>query len=674
MIYILFIINMLLAFAACGFWWKKRNIVFLIVTCFLTFFCEYIICSGLLFWCDHFSIINVLVILTVINLVFMAAGWVKRRSWFQIEWDLRPYIIPLVIALCILPFTWSKFEYFGMGQDQGVYQTHAIALINGYDDLQLDFKEYDTLETQEEKDYFKEMLQTQLVGLYNYDPDLPFASQEAEKSDVSAVFHGVPTFASVLALWGSMFGISHMAGIQTLFFLCAIFLLNFCLDRLKIKSSVKIIVTAIFALSPLILWSSKSSLTEIELACFVLMFIYFILGTDKRDVYYSLVPVAAFSFFHITIYTMIPVFLMAYGILYICKKKNAYIISCIGAIVIFAVGITMIQMIAGTYSYGYNFWPIYNLVPLINTNNVAYVIIFVCLLCCIACILVWCCNPLRKLIFAILYRIRYLLFYGLLIFTAIIAIKNIVNTRETFHGFLGSITHSTIIGYGLVTGVFFLAFAGIMSLFKGRLLLKQRQSMIVFIMFFYCICFYSVFMRPSIEYYYYYGRYLVPYVAITLLYSALVFQTMSIKWTYVIGGISIIFILPYSILFVNHKDDTRVTWNVIYNLSSIITEQDAIVINPEDMKYYFLTLSSMTDAWVYPASENYTEQMVDLQEKGFENVYIITSDQNVSDQINVVYEDFYEMSQDNNEYTGKYVPFPQNFTCSTEYVLCGQLK
>ena len=115
-------------------------------------------------------------------------------------------------------FHMVQIEYFGMGQDQGVYQTHAIALINGYNDLQLDFKEYDTLEPQEEKDCFKKMLQTQLIGLYNYDPELPFASQEAEKSDVSAVFHGVPTFASVLALWGSMFGISHMAGIQTLFF------------------------------------------------------------------------------------------------------------------------------------------------------------------------------------------------------------------------------------------------------------------------------------------------------------------------------------------------------------------------------------------------------------------------------------------------------------------------
>ena len=104
---------------------------------------------------------------------------------------------------------------------------------------------------------------------------------------------------------------------------------------------------------------------------------------------------------------------------------------------------------------------------------------------------------------------------------------------------------------------------------------------------------------------------------------------MSIKWAYVIGGLSVIFLLPHSIFLINHKDDTRVTWNIIYDLSSIIIEQDAVVINPEDMKYYFLPLSSMTDAWVYPASENYIEQMEDLQKGGFDNVYFISSDLNM---------------------------------------------
>ena len=674
MIYILFIINMLLAFAVCGFLWKKKNIVFLLVTCFLTFFCEYIVCSGLLFWCNHFSMVNVLIILAVVNLVFVVGGWIRRRTWFQVEWNLKPYIIPLVIVLCILPFTWSKFEYFGMGQDQGVYQTHAIALINGYNDLQLDFKEYNTLETQEEKDYFKEMLQTQLIGLYNYDPELPFASPAAEKSDVSAVFHGVPTFASMLALWGSMFGISHMADIQTLFFLCAIFLLNFCLDRLKIKNSVKAIVTVIFALSPLILWSSKSSLTEIELACFVLMFIYLILGADKRDIYYSMVPVAAFSFFHITIYTMIPMILCIYWFLYIYTQKNVYIFTSLGVIIAFAAGITMIAMIAGTYAFINNFTPIYSILPIANAQNIMYIIWGCCVIACIISMLLYIWKLLRNVLLQLLRKCRWIFFYGVLVLLVLYQFKVILNNRERFQGLTGAFTHSTMVGFAYATGIFLLIVAGVLCFFKGKLLLKGQKNAVILIMFLYCICFYSGFMWKYIEYYYYYGRYLVPYISVALLFTAMVFQTLSSRWVCIAGILSIVCLLPYSCFLINHKDDTRVTWNVIDRLSSIISEDDAVVINAADMMYYYLPIKTMTGASVYPSETDYLQQMEELEQQGFSNIYYICIDGEYVANAEVVYEVTYRMSQDNNIYSGKYIPYPKDFSYDDKHIICSRME
>ena len=105
------------------------------------------------------------------------------------------------------------------------------------------------------------------------------------------------------------------------------------MNCLNIKLPVKIIVTLTFAFSPMVLWSSKSSLTEIELSCFVAAFIFFLIEGDKKVYIFHSYPIAAFSFFHITIYTFIPVVICIYWICYIyTKKKNEYIISSLAAI------------------------------------------------------------------------------------------------------------------------------------------------------------------------------------------------------------------------------------------------------------------------------------------------------------------------------------------------------
>lgn len=675
MVYLLFVINVLLAFWICLYCLKGKDIVVICISCILAFWAEYIVFSGIFFWIDMYSIVGVLWAAFFINTFLGAIFFIKYKTVFRPDIKIKAYIVPVVIVLLSLPFTISKFEYFGMGQDEGVYQTQAIELIEEMNDLQKDFKEYYTLETEEEKAYFKTALETQLIGLYNYDPTLPFASEDQELSEVSAIYHGVPTFSSILALWGTMFGISHMAGVQTLFFICAIFFLYFCMNCLNIKLPVKIIVTLTFAFSPMVLWSSKSSLTEIELSCFVASFIFFLLEGDKKSIYFSLVPIAAFSFFHITIYTFIPVVICIYWICYIYTKRNEYIISSLAAISFFTIGITMIMMIAGTYAFINNFKPIYNILPIANSKNITYIIWGCSLFACIGTVIIKIIERLRIILNKILYNIRYALFFGSLILLVLYQVRVIFNNRELFHGFIGSITHSTMVGFALATGIILLISAGILSLFRGKIFLENRRNVLVAILFIYCICFYSGFMWKYVEYYYYYGRYLVPYIIVSLLFIAVVFQTMASRWIYITGLLSLLIILPYSMYLLEHKDDSRITWNIIYDLSEIISEEDAVVVNLDDMKFYYLGLRAMTDAYVYPADSDYVSQMEALQEKGFKQIYYISQQTDILDKnIIVVYENEYSASQDANLYHGKYIPFPKQFSYDKGHVICGKLS
>lgn len=62
-----------------------------------------------------------------------------------VSWDIRPYWLPILVCAGGFVLVAMKHELFGMGQDEGVYQTVAINFLNGVTDRQQDFPEYHTL-------------------------------------------------------------------------------------------------------------------------------------------------------------------------------------------------------------------------------------------------------------------------------------------------------------------------------------------------------------------------------------------------------------------------------------------------------------------------------------------------------------------------------------------------
>lgn len=643
---------------------KQENIIKLIMISILLYFSFYIFFSGISFWLNVFRIEYIEAVIICVSLVIILLRR-KTLSTVSIDFTMKQYLLPIIILFCTMPFTLSKYEFFGMGQDEGVYQTQAIEFIYNYNDIQKDFEEYDLLDSQEAKQEFAESLQEDLIGLYNYDTTLPFASEKKELSEVSAVFHGIPTFSAILALFGKMFGIRQMAVVQTLFYICSVFFIFFILEELNVKKAIQMVSTSLFAFSPMILWVSKSSLTEIGLVCLVLGMIYFVICVDRKKILWSTIPIIAFSYYHFTIYTIFPAFVLMYLGLYMRDKEKRYLIALAVINTGFFSGMMMSWMIAGTYTFTYNMWGLYTVLPGSNQNNIACYLGILCMMIYLICGVLYKKNYQMDRFVELCIKwkdfITRFVYVGCVLYQGVILLEY----REKYFGGVNTFRHLTLAGFGFCVGILLPAVAGILVIFRGTQNFRGKQGTIILWLFTYCILIYACVMRKDIAYYHYYGRYLAPYIAIVLIFSAMALQCFSSRIIYIMGIVSLLILLPYEHVLLFEKDDTRVTWDVIEELIAELEEESVVLVSREDMKYFYLPIRVMTKVTVFPKTESILKE---IDEK-YNTFYLVETDNQEFDDMNAIWSKEYQMSEDNNEYDGKWIPFPLDVTKTIKTVI-----
>lgn len=141
---------------------RREKIAVIIVLSVIYYFSIYTLLSGLLFWIKEYSLDKCILLTLLVCILGAVIGvWkgdikeVYLESTIQESWI--SYIC--ILFLCIL-FN-GFFGYFGMGQDQGVYQVEAINLLYGVTDIQQTIVEYDELPEGEYKAFYQEEIQKQ---------------------------------------------------------------------------------------------------------------------------------------------------------------------------------------------------------------------------------------------------------------------------------------------------------------------------------------------------------------------------------------------------------------------------------------------------------------------------------------------------------------------------------
>lgn len=670
MTFILTTLFLIVSFTMYSMLLERENIIKIACLSFLSSTYTYIIISGILFWIDSFHInlallIN-LFIYIIVSLIMLIRG--KRPT---ISYSIRKYAIPIIICIIMLPFIINRYGFFGMGQDEGVYQTHAISLMNGLTDIQQDFPEYETLNSTIDKNAFKASLEEDLSGLYNYDSSLSSLTPVNEKSPVSAFYHGIPTFAATLALWGRLFGIVNMSGILTLYYFMSIFLIYFILENLCIRKSLSFISTLLFSMSPIIIWVAKSTLTEIILVSMILLFLYYITAKNsKKEIILSTLPIVAFSFFHITIYTLLPLILLIYFLLFCYEKDHRYLISSAIVVICFLLGMTMTIQIAATYSLDNNLKPLMRILPFANQENILIYLWVSCILILLLELLLS--KLVAKITFYNLHKkiasIALKLIYVFAI--CLIVLKICSSVKNT--NILQAINHSTLVGFILLTGCIIMPVGIVYFLLAPKEIILKKTSIILNVCFVYCIFVYSIVFKPTIAYYYYYGRYLAPFISITIIFATnFINRRHAKRKTLALILIpSMVILMPYDFILKNGVDDTKMSWNILEDLATIIPENSAIVVEKKYMPYCYLTLRAMTHSNAFPANTDNIEDQLDQLSKVYPEVYYISSLELTNLNLQTVYTNYYQVSEDNNLHDGKIIPFPHEFDSYIDKIGC----
>lgn len=674
---ILAVLTVLLCFGTSFLVFRGANFIYAAVMGAILFFCSHIISTMGLFVIDQYTLLRGMAgtfiidfILFLISLIFRLR---KSGKIFEFDFDMKSVVIPIIVSLMAIPITMNKNELFGMGQDEGVYQIAAINFMNGIDNRQQDFEEYHLLETDEQRQGFLNSVKGKLAGYDIPSENYPDTVYDRDVSEVSGIYHGIPTYPALLAMWGELFGMENMLTIETIFYILLIFLTAFVCNNLKLSCTSVLIACVSAAVSPVIVWVSKSSLTEMFLAVLIMLFINFVTdeGHKKYQVF-SIVPIAVYACYHVSVYTIIPYVLIVYGGMYLFTRRKVFAILMLVTVPGYVISYFMMRQIQPFYTMN-NYSPLF--FGNIGVHNISNIIACACAVIMLACIIYvmivykstknfsrrnFLMKMQKSVIAKILMIFMFLAPIAYIVFKAFYKYDNIE--------YAGSLT---IVGFFVMAGIILVPCAIIISITDTGFFLKKTSYLVMFVSFFYCILVYSAFLRYDIQYYYYYSRYLAPFVPVAIVFSLLVLDRFSKKVVVPISLAGIIFVSPYTYYLAGHKDDTRMEWSVLDSIAGYINENDCIVIDWVYSPTLWLPLRAVTGADVFPQTSDDPESQFKWLNDKYENIYYISRDSyvyNMNKNLEIVYMDTVHGSEDTSEDTGSLIPLPRSFSEKSKYV------
>lgn len=618
------------------------------------FFFLYTVVSAGFFWVDCFTFGGVLACCIVLQVLL--AGWMtcvhlpgtageQGRFWQSLKMDVtfdgRQCVIPLVIALLALPFTWNKFELYSMGQDQGTYQVKALALMNGETHNYMEMKEFTRLETPEERQKYLDFIYGQ-NNLY-----LPRVIEETE-TDAAAfekivgTIHGLPTYSALLALWGMLFGYPQMIGVQTVLYLCSLFLIWFVCENMRLHLASCTFVTLMTAASPIVLWLSKSSLTEIGIMLLVCWFLYAL--TAEKSHWTCMIPIVVFAFYHISLYAFMPIFVLVLAVMYIARQDKGYLYAIMGSVAGYGVGAIWAFMIAPYYSYG-NYSELGRITGgLLGEKTLIPLITTVCLSLVVLCFVLQYSGAVEARVFAIFgsggneahkicagtgavkengikkvvcLLIRILLLLSLLFFVY----KGVVQGETTT-----ACEYLQISTYIYMSGMLMIPVIYIAMFLKPGAFLKDELRTSLTLLFLYCVVMYSMVMRVRILYYYYFARYAALFLPVIFLVGVQILEEMNKRVAVLLAVCMFLTFVPYDQGLLYQKDHSRCEWVFLEDVCEYIGPEDAFIVGPDEQQIVFIfPVKLLTGCDVYYADEGLDKQLKQLAQV-YEHVYYMDYD------------------------------------------------
>lgn len=680
----IFIISILGSAFAFAFIFSKFNenisVIKSLVFGVVGYFFIYILTSAALFTFDYFSISKAVVFSLATVLVILSISVIASKKLKKIRFEKKELITVLVIVLFSFLITGSKFGFFGMGQDQGVYQTKAIELIyeNNSNVLNFDYA-LKALNEPSDYKYFRDKVKL-LQGYYLVGQTEPFYADDnaGGETGLEGIYHGLPTWPAILALFGRMFGVSHMQDCQTVFFICFLMLTFYILENFRIKILYEAIALSILGTTPLMVWVSKSALTEMFLAVIMAFFVY-LLCNEKRDAALFLwVPVAVFSFYHVSAYTLMPLFVICGLLNELRDKRKRAVFATLLMLPVYLAGFLFSIRMASLYTIHNYLQPLRrlskNVLDKLSGDNELTLAVIIAVSACF----------LSVLIISLLFKIS--------------AIKKLIEKAKSNRGLIIKIVslivtvlaificgkilngnfsdpRTNLTAVSLATGIISvpLIFAGLVFIRRDRII--GTPMIYIYVTFMYMMI-WTVFLRPKISHFYYYGRYDVPFLMIFVVFLFVLYRDFEkTEWIPAVCVSSVILYLNYDVVMIKTPDDTKLPWDVVeaelkqerLPNSAVILEADT-----ETLLEWMLILKASGEE-VYPYDGDLNSQS-DILSQYYDNVYFFYEDNGDFDITAITEKDYKPLyyysfvhSEDMVNGTKTWIGYPEYFYNETYY-------
>ena len=665
---VLFCLNCAAAGAAVRFACRRISLLKWVTFTLISTIMGYIVSSALLLTFNWFSVFKALLLALILTVLIIAGIlWRNRKRGLpvcgELEGDLRPYLPLIFLIILGLVISWGNFGYFGMGQDQGVYQDHAINLIYGQTDRIYRFDEYNKLDTDEEKEAYYINVRDQLLGLElidNRPEENAVLSGLRNGGDDShehtdSIFHGIPTWPALLALWGTMTGLANMGGIQTLIYLLSIMMLWFTAENLRLKKWTTVMICLIWLLSPENVWVSKSTLTEELLALVIICFTCLLTNPEHPEHrWYSAGMVCMFAVVHVSVFVMIPMFFALYILLYLWKGDKQYLRALMVSALGFMAGFTFMTLVSPRYTIRNTamLW-----VGPVRLENIYWVLMafgFAGILLSVFLRHVPVKGRFRSFLQANSggWTLRGLI----VLMLALSVVTSLVKGSDS--DFDQTLVSNGMYNMCWMTGLIFLPVSVIALLRKPKEFLQNEVSAGLTFLFGYAVLLMCAFMKSEIQYCYYYGRYLTPYIPVACIMIGLIWNRYSGKA--VCAGIVVgsLVSVPFDMTMIYRQDDTLCTYETFSHVIDSVQGVDAAVIFDNHQKMFMLPVKAITGNDCYFGEEDVNRQAMRLAKK-YTNVFCVTGsemDWNLVTKINdTAYVD------DNHSFRYPACPFPTSF-------------
>ena len=606
------------------------------------FICIFCVISLALFSTDHFSYRYALIAELILSLVYLTVVYVSGHKQLPFVFNGSSLWIPLIIICLTLPFTTQKAEYFGMGQDEGVYQTEAIKLAENSTDLFSRFKEYKQLKTKEEKQQYLDFLDS-LGGFSRLEKSFEKEEYDNIKKSfetgdrTTGIYHGIHVLSAVMGLWIKMFGTGRMTGVMALMFYCSVFLFYYALKNLSSDRFLQIAGCALFAFSPVLLWLSGTTYSESLVVLSFTLFLYYLTLPEKDtpEIYSLGITTLYICSQHIMFLVLYPAFWLVFIVLAVREKNFRYFHN----IIIAAAGLTAISAAFASSAVIYYFDNLTRLYigNIITSDNILFWITAGAVVSSIvAAVLIRLLSRTEKPVIYNAVRIGSRVIIPLsLIYVAVhfyfigagLVEPTAYNEYEVYAQGWGVLFYTSIWALCLFCGILVLPFV-VLKLFLGKRPFGNSGVHIsICILVIWLVFVYSAVLKNEVWYYFYYSRYLgyvVP--AVLLMFVILADRYISDRTykylTIAITAVSLIGMIVLDIQVSRYKDDTLVEWRTLESIAEEVSGDDAVLFSAPLALNYALALDNMTDPGVFPLSPDIAKQVKELSDD-YDDIYIL---------------------------------------------------